>query len=762
MKDKKKQLSQSHPRVMELETLLTRCEQELTQLREERDWQRVALRNAGITIWSWSGAEKVTRYHPEGTSVNRSSSVTSKAVVDIELIASIHPDDAALVESTWDQAGVEERSFELEYRLLQADGSIRHVQEQSEVVTDENGKYVAHVGTTHDVTGRVKAEEAVRIAHEEISQTNASLELRVAERTQELESAKEHADEANRAKSEFLANMSHEIRTPINGVMGMAELLLDTSLTERQRHFAETIDRSSETLLAVINDILDFSKIEAGKFEIESVPFDLCVTVENVATLLAEHADDKGLELTSHVPMSLQTSFLGDAARVHQVLTNLTSNAIKFTSHGEVNVCVTVIEETNDSQSLLFEVKDTGIGIDVAAQARIFDSFSQADGSTTRNYGGTGLGLTISRTLVELMGGEIGVNSTPGVGSTFWFRLRLQRSESIAQEQRNNEPTLVGTRVLIVDDNATNREILLEQITAWGATADVAQSGIEALTLFGQQQSTGRPYQLVVLDNHMPGMDGIEVAQAIQEDTVGAAASIVMLSSVSDDFGTRTLAGLGINTYVTKPVRQAELRKCLLSLLRCDPRVSASDRVEPLTRSNQPALSGSVLVAEDNPVNQDVTCQMLKRIGLQAIVVENGLEAVEAVSRDNYDVVLMDCQMPSMDGFEATAAIRQLETEAGTNNRVPIVALTANSLEGDREICLKSGMDDYLSKPFREAKLREVLECWLPCKTLDESAVHKLSPAQTSETLGARRTAREHASTIRTCAREDAASSADR
>jgi PAS domain S-box-containing protein len=530
---------------------------------------------------------------------------------------------------------------------------------------------------------------------------------------QELVDAKERAEEATRSRSSFLANMSHEIRTPINGVIGMIELLLKTPLDERQRRFAETIDRSSTTLLTVINDVLDFSKIEAGKLEIQSTPFDLRLAVEDVVTVLAELAHGRGVELTGHVPAALHTGFFGDAARLRQILVNLTNNALKFTPQGEVALRVTATDETADRLLLRFEVRDTGIGIGKDAQARIFESFSQADGSTTRKFGGTGLGLTISRTLVELMGGDIGVESTLGVGSKFWFTVSLQKAAGMCAGMQNSDVVLADTHVLIVDDNSTNREILVDQVSALGARVDAAANGTRALEVFRALQAAEDPYQLVLLDHHMPGMDGIELARAILGGTVNPV-KIVMLSSVSDDIGARTLTGLGLHTYLTKPVRQAELRDCLLSLSTDGGDQFSTEQANVPGGAPQTRLRGRILVAEDNPVNQDVASQQLKLLGLEAVVVEDGQAALDALSRDKYDAVLMDCQMPTMDGFEATAAIRLREKEAHSTERMPIIALTANAMEGDREACLEAGMDDYLSKPFKAAGLREVLERWLP------------------------------------------------
>ncbi len=548
---------------------------------------------------------------------------------------------------------------------------------------------------------------------QEIGKKNEQLELEIGERNrveQALLRAKEVAEAASRAKSEFLAVMSHEIRTPLNGVLGMAELLQGTPLNAQQQRFASMILSSGRALLGTINDILDFSKIEAGRLDLEVVPFNLRELIEETAALLAERAHQKGLELLSDLLVTLPSKLLGDPVRLRQVLVNLVGNAIKFTAHGEVLIRLRLLEEDADAVRLQGEVIDTGMGIAPAAQAKIFDSFTQADGSTSRRFGGTGLGLAICRQLVQLMGGELGVESTVGVGSRFWFTLTLRRPEAVSTRpvwQRRQD--LRGVRVLLVDDNATNREILQHQVTAWGMRATLVSSGAEALSALRAAAQAGAAYEVAILDWHMPEMDGLELARQLKADPAIPPLQLLMLTSSGLDDSAAQATAVGIEVYLRKPVRQAELYACLGRLLG-----PAAPAAPPLARTAQPArFSARVLVAEDNPVNQEVASAMLEQLGCQAELVANGQQAIEAVACSRYALILMDCHMPVLDGFAATAAIRRQEQASGLPP-VPIIALTANVVKGFREQCLAAGMDDYLSKPFEQAQLRALLAQWLP------------------------------------------------
>jgi two-component system sensor histidine kinase/response regulator len=622
------------------------------------------------TILSWNqGAEKLFAYTPQ-EAIGRHITI---------LFPEEHQTDHL---KTLDHIKHQERIERFESKRVKKDGTPIDVSVILSPIRDAGGALQGVSAIYREITKQKKAEA-------------------------ELVMAKQTAESASLAKSEFLANMSHEIRTPMNVLLGMSGLLLETDLSEEQEDFARTIRRGAESLLTIINDILDFSKIEAGKLDIDSTDFVVEEVVGEVMDLLSEQTSRKGLDLNAEIDPKIPRAVHADPVRVRQILLNLVGNAVKFTERGEIHVSVWREAASAGQMNLRFEVRDTGIGIDPAVQERIFESFTQADGTTTRRYGGTGLGLSICKKLAELMGGSIGLTSQPGKGSAFWFTIPLVAGTGETSTSPQDVACLSGLKVLAVDDNETNRRIVKEQLRSLDIDCALAENAMQAIMQVREAAALGKAFDLVILDFGMPGMNGIDLARIIRSDTSLTATRLMLMTSYAEKKCRNMALEAGIDVVLNKPVRMSDLSRALARATgRSGPRAA---EVQPAQPDPAPASAcGRLLLVEDHPDNRRLALHFLAKHGYECDVATNGEEAVKALSENRYSLVLMDCQMPVMDGFQATAAIRRMEGHRHT----PIIALTAHAIEGDSKRCLDAGMDDYLSKPLNADKLMATVQRW--------------------------------------------------
>ena len=656
---------------------ITRRKQSESKLLLLNERLSLATSVAAIGVWEWDVANSAMTW--DDTMVQIYGFPLSKESPYEQWKAAVFPEDLPAAEGALQKVMQEKGRATVDFRITRPDGKLRHLSAAEGVVLDDDGNVSRIIGVNIDVTNRKMAEA-------------------------DLQRAKDEAEAANRAKSEFLANMSHEIRTPMNGIMGMTELVLDTELDSEQREYLNLAKMSAESLLSLINDILDYSKIEAGKLEIDAIDFDLGDCLGDTMKTLSLRAHQKGLELAFEIEPNVPDALLGDPGRVRQIILNLVGNAIKFTGQGEVVLSVQLLTHVKDELQLRFTVADTGIGISPDKQSAIFEAFKQADGSMTRKYGGTGLGLTISSRLVELMGGKIWVESELGEGSHFHFTANFKVQKLASRTIVPRDPTtLRDMRVLVVDDNATNRQILVKMLETWRMAPAVADSGAKAMVTLTEAKGLGRAFPLILLDAQMPEMDGFALAEYIKRHPSFRAATIMMLSSAGQRGDAMRCRELGVAAYLTKPIRQSELMDAILSALGTRAKSEAKPALVTRHSLRESQHRLRVLLAEDNAVNQLVALRLLERIGHTVTVAASGKKALEAWEKDSFDAILMDVQMPEMNGWEATQAIR--EKERTTGGRIPIIAMTAHAMKGDDERCCAAGTDDYLTKPIRKCEV---------------------------------------------------------
>jgi PAS domain S-box-containing protein len=685
---------------------ITEIRQIHNALRENEERLSLALQSAEAGTWSWDVAKDIVywdtnMHHLFGLKPGTFAGYY-EGVVNL-----IHVDDrqhfSDLVKDSLNYGG----EFESECRVIHSDGSLHYIAARGKVYRNEDGKPLRMTGICWDVSPRKQVEDELRQAKE----TAESLALQ--------------AQEASHAKSAFLAAMSHEIRTPLNGVIGMTGLLLETTLSAEQHEYIDTIRISGEALLSVISDILDFSKIESGRMELENVDFSLQSLIDDVIEITAAETNKKGVAIGAYIEPNVPEWVTGDPVRIRQVLNNLLSNAGKFTEKGEISLRVKLEHKKNMQITLLFEVIDSGIGISPEVRARLFKPFQQGDISTSRKYGGTGLGLAISKRLVEMMGGTLDAESYAGQGTRFWYTIQITECISPVPPKSaidyNLPLELHGARILCVDDNAINREIVKRQVEMWHLECDVAINAAEALSMLKKSAKEGKPYDLAIIDYQMPGMNGLELVQIMRQLKETKVLPVIILNSAG--------AALGSVQPLTKPLRQGKFYDAVIASLK---KKSGSSSKKPAHAENivtlPKVLQGKILLAEDNLINQQVALRMLEKIGYKADVALNGIEAFEAIKKNHYDLILMDCQMPEMDGYTLTAKIRKMEKKSGRHSL--IIAMTAHVLKGDREKCLSAGMDDYIPKPIDMKLLTKVLHHWMGGKkdsvvTKDHSLIDK-------------------------------------